>query len=206
MFPNLSLSPPVSQRHTAALKSTASATALPKCHHSAQHTRCVTDWAGASFCALHYMKTDDYLHDRGICNTRITYKSTNCFWFACSLQRAQLHAVLAKQRFFPCELRRSQENPHTDNTGSPSFTKQKSKAGLGPLGSQHLPVCRYTWCKAAVTILGSVEELHVYCIMLSAKTKVSFKYSLSFFFLLSWTGTNHICYSIISKAKLFETE
>lgn len=100
MFPNLSLSPPVSQRHTAALKSTARATALPKCHHSAQHTRCVTDWAGASFCVLHYMKTDVYLHDRGICNTRITYKSPNCFWFACSLQRAQPHAVLTKQCTF----------------------------------------------------------------------------------------------------------
>lgn len=204
MFPNLFVSPLISQRHMRALESTARATVLPKCHHSGQHTRCVTHWTELElpFCALRCMKIDLYLHI-GVRQGSHTNPQT-----AFGLEHSYNPALAKQCSFSRCELPSRglgslKKIPIHDSTGSPSFTTLKSKAGLG---SQHLPLYRYTWRKAAVTILESAQELHVYCIILWAKTKVSFKYSLCFFSLTSWTGTSCICYSNISKAKLFETE
>lgn len=132
MFPNLFVSPLISQRHMRALESTARATVLPKCHHSGQHTRCVTHWTELElpFCALRRMKIDLYLHI-GVRQGSHTNPQT-----AFGLEHSYNPALAKQCSFFTLwaaftRLRKSQENPHTQQHRLPIFHHPEIKSWSG---------------------------------------------------------------------------
>lgn len=202
MFANLFVSPPVSQRHTGALESTARATTLHKWYHSGRHTRCVSDSAELQlpFCELRYMKTDTYLRT----GVRKDHTQTLELLLVCLLitQNTATCCTSPTTLFFHAvsclrEAQKSQENPHTRQHRLPIFHHPpiKSWSRISALAS--LQICSHDYsgeCRRASRIL-----YHTFRQKPVSSTHTAFP---PLYLELEQT----ICYSNISKAKLFETE
>lgn len=152
-------------------------TVLPKYHQSSVTTlviRLKKLKLKHCCCAQHYTKRQFYLH----LDVRLGphANTQTAFWFvfffithniATSCNR-QNNALVSSWQMPLLGLKSLKINPKRYSIGSLSFITQRSKLGSA---SHHLLCWNYSRSKAAMLIIGIAQKLHMYYILLLAKTK-----------------------------------